>query len=74
MEQRYLDLMRAGANEFAAGRMDEARILMTRALREHEGGLPIEAELTRERAERILATIENDMHSGRSPGRARARG
>ena len=66
LEARYNAVQLAGADRFAAGAMVEARLLLTRAQREYEGGLLEDSNLTLTQAERLIALIEDDMSHKRA--------
>lgn len=73
VQDRCLEVLRRGGREIAAGRMDEIRILLVRAVREYEGGLEVEAQLTLARADLILSGVERDLRRARPTDRARSR-
>ena len=73
VQQRHDAAVRAGAQRFAAGRIVELRLLITRAQRENEGGLLADADVTLERADRLMSLIERDLGLARGGDRGRAR-
>lgn len=73
LEQRHDAAVRAGGDRFAAGRMAELRLLITRAQREEEGGLLADADVSLAKADRLLAAIERDLNTNHSGNRSRPR-
>jgi len=61
VQERYNALTRGGADRFYPGRMIEVRNLINRAMREHEGGLPNDADVTLAIAAELTALVEADM-------------
>jgi hypothetical protein len=61
LEDRYVSAGRAGGVRFAAGRMDEAHLLLIRAQREFEGGLIEDANLSIAKADTVISAIERDL-------------
>lgn len=75
MEERYVGLLKAGADARMPARMGEARELLVRARREHAGGLEKDAAYTLGAVDMMLTAIERDLQ--RWPGathRSRAKG
>lgn len=71
-QQRHDALVNAGAERFFPARMVDVRNLINRAMREHEGGLLRDADLTIFRAEELIFLVEADMQkqtAGRSSPR-----
>jgi len=62
VQERYNALTRIGADRFYPGRMIEVRNLINRAMREHEGGLPNDADVTLSIAAELTSLVEADMH------------
>ena len=73
LEARYDAVQLAGADRFAAGAMVEARLLLTRAQREYEGGLLEDSNHTLTQADSLIASIEHDMTKKRASLRGPAR-
>jgi hypothetical protein len=69
MEERFVALLKAGAEARMPARMAEAREQLIRARREHAGGLVGDAEISLGAVDRILWSIERDMKGGLSPPR-----
>ena len=61
LQERYDTVLKAGADRLAAGRMEEAHLLLIRAQREHEGALVEDADVTLAKAEGVIAGIEHDV-------------
>ena len=59
--ERHDALVRSGSERFFPGRMVEIRNLIDRATREHEGGLPRDAEVSLARAADQISIVEADM-------------
>ena len=73
LEERYNWAVKAGGERFAAGRMAELELLITRAQREHDGGLLADSDQTLAKADRVMNAIENDLNSQRTGNRRHPR-
>ena len=69
LEHRYNGAIRAGAERWTAGPIVDARLLLTRAQREHEGGLIDDADLTLAKADVMLTFIERELSRHRTRAR-----
>ena len=69
VDGRYNSALQAGANRYAAGRMVDVRLLLTRAQREHEGGLLADSDVTLAKADRAMSAIERDVNIRRTVSR-----
>lgn len=75
MEERFVALLKAGADARMPARMLDARDLMIRARREYAGGLVKDAERTLGAVDVMLSSIEREMPVGPvSTRRLRAEG
>ena len=69
LEHRYNGAVQAGAERWTAGPIVDARLLLTRAQREYEGGLIEDADLTLSKADGLLTFIERELSRHRTHAR-----
>lgn len=61
MEERYVGLLKAGADARMPARMGEAREMLIRARREHAGGLLEDAAHSLGKVDVMLSSVEREM-------------